>query len=97
MTDGNLWEKVTDLFFALLWAPSASSLHAHAQLAVDPLNQSLGASELPALQGLSNEYQLWGLWGRRHFLEKWQIQLSLNDQRRISIFDAFLTAPDTLP
>jgi hypothetical protein len=41
-----------------------SSLHARAQLAVDPINQPLGASELPALQDLSNEYQLWGLWGR---------------------------------
>jgi hypothetical protein len=52
------WERVTDLFFALLWAPLASSLHAHAQLAVDPINQPLGASELPALQDPSNEYQL---------------------------------------
>ena len=51
-------EKGTDLFFALCRTPLASPLHAHAELAVDLINKPLASSELPALQGLSNEHQL---------------------------------------
>ena len=47
-----------DLFFALCRTPLASPLHAHAELAVDLINKPLASSELPALQGLSNEHQL---------------------------------------
>ena len=59
MVTGSLYprEKGTDLFFALCRTPP-SPLHAHAELAVDLINKPLASSELPALQGLSNERQL---------------------------------------
>ena len=56
--DSGKAEKGTDLFFALCRTPLASPLHAHAELAVDLINKPLASSELPALQGLSNEHQL---------------------------------------
>ena len=51
----SMGEKETDLFFALCRTPLASPLHPHAELTVDLINKPLASSELPALQGLSNE------------------------------------------
>ena len=56
--EGERAGKGTDLFFAVCRTPLASPLHAYAELAVDLINKPLASSELPALQGLSNEHQL---------------------------------------
>ena len=55
---GKRGEKGQIYFLHFAGRPSASPLHAHAELAVDLINKPLASSELPALQGLSNEHQL---------------------------------------